>query len=297
MRTRLRGLEIAGIQMGIEVPDHYDWEWPDDPVADFVCLPREPEVHIGLRVSEFSSADLGGECYGLGAWTFEVAARGDDWLVGLSRRGVREQLATFDRGFRSGEVMVSSEAARSRRFPLRTPLDEWIVLHRTIARGGLCLKGSAQRSGTQARIRLGTDAGARSSAQHWTTHRMTLFGRETELVREEDGILRSFYTPWSEPCDPPRSASTPVAELSVIETSPKPFRECLDPMDAAELLVRHAVVPLCDEALLDRVMHNARSMAQRTKVVRLGEVSMSPAPSAWGSAELQNAFGLPNSGV
>ena len=57
-RTRLRGISIGGIQIGIEVPEIFDWEWPESPVAEFQCLPRDPEVHVGLRIGDPGAADL-----------------------------------------------------------------------------------------------------------------------------------------------------------------------------------------------------------------------------------------------
>ncbi len=96
-RTRLRGLEIGGIQIGIEVPEHCEGDWPDAPIADYQCLPREPEVHVGVRVGTVDASPLEGERYAIGRWTFEAARRGTDWLLGLSRNGKREQFALFDR--------------------------------------------------------------------------------------------------------------------------------------------------------------------------------------------------------
>ena len=291
-RTRLRGLEIGGIQIGIEVPDCCPWEWPESPVADFTCLPRNPEVHVGLRVAEFSSADLGGECYGLGAWTFEVARCGEDWLLGLSRRGVREQLATFDREFQTGEVLVCPEAARNRRFPLRSPLDEWIVVHRTVAGGGLSLYASACRVDSGARVRLGPGAANRDAPNRWLTPRTALFGRDTVLLREQGSTLRSFRTPWSDAMDPLLGYSPPVADLVVVEETQQAYRECLDPDDAADLLVSHAILPLCDEALFDRVLRNARKLAGRVQVLRCGEVAVAATPLAWQSPPPQDALAL-----
>ena len=289
-RTRLRGLEIGGIQIGIEVPDSCPWEWPESPVADFTCLPRNPEVHVGLRVAELSSADLGGECYGLGSWTFEVARCGEDWFLGLSRRGVREQLATFDREFRTGEVLVCPEAAQDRRFPLLTPLDEWIVVHRTVACGGLSLYASASRVEAGARVRLGPSVAKLDAPNRWITPRAALFGRDTVLLREQGTTLRSFRTPWSDAMDPLLGYSSRVADLIVVEETERVYRECLDPDDAAELLVTHAIVPLCDEAFLDRVLRNARRLAGRVPFLRCGEVAAAAAPIALQSPQAQTAF-------
>lgn len=270
-RTRLRGTSIAGIQIGIEVPEIYDWEWPESPDSEFQCLPRDPEVHVGLRVDAPAQADLGGERYSVGAWTFEVARLGGgDWGLGLSRRGRREKLAHFDGDFRVGEIVVSADIARSRAYPLRSPIDEWIVLHRTVARGGLCLDGSATSIGGSARIRLG-DAPARPG-NRWTVPTPSLLGRRALLVREERDRLRLFRTPWTESMDPRLSFEARIDAFERLHDSEIDWSERLDPADAADLLARHALVPLCDEGMLDRVLRNAQSIARDACVLERGIV-------------------------
>jgi hypothetical protein len=294
-RTRLRGLEIGGIQIGIEVPESCEWEWPEGPVADFQCLPRDPEVHVGLRVADIASEDLGGECYAIGPWTFEVARVGSDWRLGLSIAGRRAQLASFDRDFAAGEVTVCREMAAQRTYPLRGPLDEWIVLHRTVARGGLCLAGSATARDGQAIIRLGaTDPRAK---QGWSSPTTSLLGRSAVLVRETRGQLRLFRTPWSRSLDPSLGFEARVAEFEQIEEAEEAYVELLDASHAAERLVTHAIVPLCDDRLLDRVLRNARRIGRGTRVVERGESVDAAAPMAWRSPQLQGAFAPPRGGV
>lgn len=272
-RTRLRGLEIAGIQIGIEVPEPCEWDWPETVLAEFACPPRDPEVHVGVRVAELSERDLHGERYALGASTFEVARRGEDWLVGLSRAGKRLQLALFDREFRTGEVVQSPDWARQRKYPLSGGLDEWIVLQRTVARGGLCVSARATAQAGGAQVALG--AGESSAARGWRVATPSLLGRQTLVLREEGTGLRVFRTPWSVGMDERLGDDARVVELRCIDESAATYRELLDPSDAAEELVGHAVLPLCDERFLDRVLGNARTTSERTKLFRVG----SPAAS------------------
>lgn len=270
-RTRLRGISIAGIQIGIEVPEIYDWEWPEAPISGFQCLPRDPEVHVGLRVDAPAQADLGGERYSVGGWTFEVARLdGGDWVLGLSRRGRREKLARFNGDFRVGEIVVSADIARSRAYPLRSPIDEWIVLHRTVARGGLCLEGSAMPMAGSARIRLG-DAPSRPGSR-WTVPTPSLLGRRALLVREERDRLKLFRTPWTESMDPRLSSEARIDAFERARASEIDWSDRLDPADAADLLVRHALVPLSDEEMRDRVLRNAQSIARDTRVLEHGLV-------------------------
>lgn len=272
-RTRLRGLTIAGIEIGLEVPDTCEWEWPESPVQDYACLPREPEVHVGLRVAALSDADLAGERYSLGAYTFEVAKRGEDWLLGLSRSGRRQQLALFDGDFRFGEVVQSPEWAAQRRYPLGAGLDEWIVLQRTVARGGLCVSGRAVALGVGAQIELGTADAA--GARGWRVATPSLLGRQTLVLRADGAGLRVFRTPWCTGVEERLGADTGVVELRCLDASGATYRELLDPADAAEELVGHAVLPLCDERFLDRVLRNATRICEASRLVRLGV----PAPS------------------
>lgn len=284
-RTRLRGLEIGGIQIGIEVPDVYAWEWPEAPVSEFSCLPREPDVHVGVRVASLSSADLQGDRYGVGAWTFEVARDGDNWLLGLSRRGQREQLATFDADFKVGEILCTQSLAEERVFPLRTPLDEWIVLHRTVLRGGLCLTGRAEASGLHAAIALGVPPSPQAPPpqphNRWFTPKSALFGRQTVLVREDRGGLRSFRTPWNPQIEAGLGYSARVEKFLVHENSELPYRECLDPNEAAELLLSHSVVPLCDDVFFERALVNARKLADQTPMIRIGGDALETETAAW----------------
>jgi len=294
-RTRLRGLEIAGIQIGIEVPETCPWRWPDDVIAQYECLPRDPEVHVGVRVGKVGTDDLQGERYALGSWTFEVARQGEDWVLGLSRAGRREQLAFFDKDFRAGEIVVSSEAARRPGYPLQSPLDEWILLHRMVARGGLCLNATASADHGRARVRLGAADG--NFLDRWTTPPTTIFGRNTLWVIEEAGGIRVYRTPWGDAMELQLGAKARILEFCQVEEAERPYRELLDSADAAEILVRHAVVPLCDEGLLERVMRNAQSIGERARVLRLGEAQQSSAPMAWRSPQLQGGFALPRGAV
>jgi hypothetical protein len=281
--------------MGIEVPESVEWQWPEGPLADFGCLPRDPEVHVGVRVAEISSGDFGGERYRVGARTFEVARQAGGWLLGLMREGKRELLASFDSEFRAGEVVLSSEAARRPGVPLRSPLDEWIVVHRTIARGGLCLDASLEATGQGARIRLGFSAGAAGMDVAGSRPSTGLVGGHSVIVREQAQQLRAYRTPWGEAVEGPQGATAiGLREIVIVEESIEPFRERLDPVEAAELLVAHAFVPLCDDGLLDRVLRNARELGERAAICRIGEPRAAAPALEWRSAQLCNAFAPPS---
>ena len=187
-------------------------------------------------------------------------------------------------------MRIAREPARAGRFPLRTPFDQWIVLQRTIARGGLCLTGVVHESEDGVGIHLGPGAVPTAQTNRWLTPQTGLLPRDMVLIREEAGSLRGHPTPWCECPDGPRALAPRVSELWTTEESAQAYRELLDPEEAAELLVSHAVVPLCDEALLERVLANARRIAAAHRVLRFGEPASGVRPVAWPSAELANGY-------
>lgn len=282
-RTRLRGMEIGGIALAVEVPESCPWTWPDAPISDYACPPRDPEVHVGVRVAAVPQYAIGGERYDVGGWVFEVARRGEDWLLGLERAGRREQLAHFDPELCQGEIVISREYRDESGFPLRSPLDEWIVVHRTVAHGGLCLRGTAHAVGGRASLRLGTAprftsplarvaSGARPGSQVSAQPQR----RPTVLLREQGGVLRAYRTPWSDAIDRRLPRITPVCDLTFFEEADRPYREPLDPEEGADYLATHAVVTLSDEDFFDRVLQNARRLAARIDLHREGMVPWLP---------------------
>lgn len=276
-RTRLRGLSIAGVEIGIEVPERCEWDWPESGVADHACPPRDPEVHVGVRVAELGATDLGGERYAFGASIFEVARRGDDWLIALSRAGRRQQIAVFASDFRVGEVLQSPEIAAQRRYPLAGGLDEWIVLQRTVAKGGLWVTGHARAIAGGAQIVLGEEAGTTRS---WRVAPPSLLGRQTLILADSGRDVRVHRSPWNGTVDEALGLEARVVELSQYDESGASYRETLDPEEAAELLASHAVLPLSDDQFLDRALRSARRLSEQVKLTRVGKPERSARPAA-----------------
>ena len=97
--------------------------------------------------------------------------------------------------------------------------------------------------------------------------------------------------------DPQLGIDARVLDFILVEEAERPYRELLDAGDAADLLFSHAVVPLCDEGLHERVMRNAQRMGEHARVMRLGESRASSAPMAWQSPQMQSGFAPPRSVV
>lgn len=104
------------------------------------------------------------------------------------------------------------------------------------------------------------------------------------MVREERDRLRLFRTPWADSIDPRLPFEARVHAFERVSDAEIDWSDRLDPSEAADLLVKHALVPLCDEGLLDRVLRNAQHIAADACVVERGV-----APGASGASPSNDA--------
>jgi hypothetical protein len=81
-----------------------------------------------------------------------------------------------------------------------------------------------------------------------------------------------------------------VLEFHCRDESESAYRELLDPADAAEQLVAHAVLPLDDERFLDRVLRNASRMGEQLRVVRFGVPAVAERPAACPTVRIAHAL-------
>ena len=49
-RTKLRGIELAGVRIAIEAPSWCDWSWPAS-LRERVCLASSPDLYLALRLA------------------------------------------------------------------------------------------------------------------------------------------------------------------------------------------------------------------------------------------------------
>ena len=84
------------------------------------------------------------------------------------------------------------------------------------------------------------------------------------------GCLRLFRAPWSESIDPRLPFEVRVHPLERVAEADLAWKDRLEPADAADLLARRAIVPLCDEGLLERVLRNAQRIAAEARIVERG---------------------------
>ncbi len=106
-RTKIRGIELAGVRIAIEAPSWFDWNWPDAFAASS-CLVPDPDVYLALRLADSTPASLastrGSARIARGC---EVGRSGDGWVITVHGKDSCQRVAHFDASFRYGEIAMS----------------------------------------------------------------------------------------------------------------------------------------------------------------------------------------------
>lgn len=304
-RSKLRGLEVAGVRVAVEVPSPFDWRWPRS-MERFAVPPCDPEVHIGVRVGscEFRLDDP--VVYECGQGSLEVARDGRDWLVVSDRGDGLRRLARFDASFSQGEVVVSPRAAADGIHPLCHPIDEVLLLHRIAHAGGLVLHGSAVVRDRRALAFVGSgrlpgEAGPRSANETLDGAHVLAAGRV--VLRPGSLGVRAHATPWSGDPGVGESGETGASQvmsagLEAVHVLGASEEVAIEPLDAhaavAELLA-YVVAPVHAPGIADRLMENATRITHSVRVLRVETPDdRRVQPFAWGQRHASLAFAPPS---
>ena len=305
-RTRLRGIQLAGSRIAVEVPSHLDWNWPHERYAAFTGSPEGAAVHVGVRVGKPSQAPPAGFVYESPTHRFEVAERADGWVVSIHSRQGLERVAVFDNDFTQGEVTLLPEAAARGVAPLAHPLDELVALHRIVRRGGLVVRGSAVIRDDRALVFLGSatppseesgvSSDTRSEAELNGWRRpgsQQLQGDRIVLLPEVDGV-RVVGSPWHHNEELSRPFNVRLDALHVIQPSRAVFADRLDRDDSVSELLSHSFAPIHDERCAERLFDAAADTVGHVPVLRLGlPEEKRVVPFTWGRSDAALAFAPP----
>jgi hypothetical protein len=289
-RTRLRGIELAGVQIAVEAPSSFPWDWPEGALAELSCTPAAPEVEVGVRVGAAPDLqDWEPICYGHQGGQLEVGRSGDGWLVALHGHFRRfERVARFDDRFLVGEVVLSPEFASSGecRHPLDGPLLELILLHRVIESGGLVVNGSAgNRDGRAIALLEAAPRGSilQSGDPPLGRGRGGLFtpGRSLALRAGEDSV-RVHAMPDARGLDP-QPFQARLDALHVLSASGEVYAQPLCEDAAIEAVLPSLHAPLHAPDMTGRLLSNAKRLLSGLRVLELGMPQGAAVTSfAWG---------------
>jgi hypothetical protein len=177
--------------------------------------------------------------------------------------------ATFDSTFTRGEIVMSEAAWHLN--PITYPLDEVLVSH-LLGRGrGVELHscGVIDREG-RGHLFVGmSGAGKSTTARLWGADAATIVSDDRVIVREDDGVMWMYGTPWHGEAALSEAAGAPLAGVYLLEQSPRLALRALPHADAVARLFGCAFPPFHDAAAVAFTLEFLERLARRVPVREL----------------------------
>jgi len=299
-RTRLRGIELAGIKLAVQSPPEFEWDWPEQDLAALSVAASDPDVYVGVSVSAVNVPDWDPITYSYESGTFDIGQVDGDWVIAVHGRRHRfERVARFDKSFSVGEVAISPGAVTRCAHPLAGPLLDVILLHRVIAEGGLVLTGKAVIENGRAMAFLGFDdvettepAGVRSRRAGAAESRRNTPGNRFAIRIQDDQVRVHGLTGANTALEPGVSAR--LDAVHVVTQSRDVYADPLPAEDATTELLQYVYAPVHDPDRAESLMLAAAQLAEQVPVMRLGmPEEKRVVPFAWGQRHAALAFALP----
>jgi len=275
VRTKLRGITVAGLRLAIEAPPSLPWHWPEGALTRFATSAADADLQVGVRIGEVQAPSHRALRYDSGGGIFDVARDGSDFVIALRIRGVLQRVARFDEGFRCGEVVIAPDSfyARECYYPLAYPLDELIFLHRIVRDGGLMLHACGILRGGHALLFSGpSGAGKTTLSRLMSRHAGASVLSDDRVVLRPDGEgeIRIFGTPWHGDGELSSTESAPLRGIHLIRHAPEVLAEPLCGATAAGAVLENAFLPAHDPLGADTALDFVASLVEAVPVIRLG---------------------------
>lgn len=299
-RTRLRGIELAGMRLAVEAPPGFQWDWPTRGLAGLAAAPVDADVYVGASIGFATPPEWEPITYAYDGGTFDVGLAGEEWWVVVHGTQRFERVARFDRTFSEGEVTIAPGAVANCRHPLDGPLLDLLLTHRLIGDGGLVLAGSAVVMGGRALALLSDDEGgattrtpASGAAGRKESERTSRTPGRRFGVRMCDGAPRIHGLPGSHG-HPGAAVTGRLDAIHLMTRSDRMFAAPIDRDEAVQELLQHACAPVHAPDMADQMMRSASVIGRAAPMLRIGvPEERRVVPFDWGRREAAHGFALP----
>ncbi len=243
-------LSIAGITIAIHDEDPR-WNW-EEPISRFLVEPTsaEVELHVGQASARPSPDEL---IFDSGAvWQlfrephgYRIECRSDTFGTDPYK------IATFNDDFTRGTISIKPEAAY--RNPLDYPLDE-VLIANLLGRGrGVEIHscGVIDQQGRGHLFAGVSGAGKTTTARLWDGAHRGIVSDDRVIIRERDGAMWMFGTPWHGEAELSMPGGAPLAGVYLLVQADENALVELDRAEAVARLFRCAFPLFYDAASLD----------------------------------------------
>ncbi len=238
-------LQTRGVSFRVE-PRRREFETPD----------QEPE--IGLQVcSRVLEPESPGRLIFDSGMVWSLFDEGDQRVFRFfspDRGGSPYKELRVGRDYREGEIVLHEPwQGDGLPDPLEYPLDELLIVHRLGQGLGVELHccGIVDEAGRGWIFTGHSGAGKSTLAALWSERDVTVLSDDRIILREIDGAVRMFGTPWHGEAGFAVAAGAPLAGIFVIEHGVGNEIMELEPVEAVSELMARAFVPFHDPMALE----------------------------------------------
>ena len=264
-------LSIAGIDVAIHDPDPR-WTWIE-PVSRFLVPPRDAEVV--LNVERASARDLrraeAPPAFDSGA-VWRLYGDGDGFRIECRSEAFGDEpykTAVFNDSFTRGTIYVTPPVEHLN--PLDYPLDE-VLIANLLARGrGVELHSCGIIDGDgRGHLFVGVSgAGKSTTARLWGDRARGVVSDDRVIVRERDGAMWMFGTPWHGEAELSMPGGVPLTGVYLLVQAETNALRALDPAEAVARLFRCTFPLFHDPAALEFTLAFLERLAARVPVREL----------------------------
>lgn len=285
-------LQIGGITIALRGTDpRVRWQW-NRAAERFLVPPREADVELEVRVLEAPLPVAGELLFDSGAvWRMYREARQPERLSYVSERTTASQavdayriectseafgdgpykVAVFDSTFTRGTIFIRPEVVALELSPLDYPLDE-VLIANLLGRGrGVELHscGIIDKAG-RGHLFVGVSgAGKSTTAGLWEGASAGVVSDDRVIVREHDGAMWMYGTPWHGEADLSMAARAPLAGVYLLEQASANELRALPRATAMARLFRCAFPPFYDHAAVEFTLAMLERLAEAVPVREL----------------------------
>ena len=234
--------------------DRIRWRW-DEPVSRFLVEDGRVDCEIEVRVLD-DAAPAGGELLFESQSVWRMFRDGDGYRIECHSEAFGDgayKIAIFDETFTRGTLLIAPDILPLELNPLDYPLDEVLVAN-LLGRGrGVEIHscGVIDAGGRGLLFAGVSGAGKTTTARLWGNEASGIVSDDRVIVRECDGAMWMFGTPWHGEAELALPAGVPLSAVYLLVQAKENAIRPLAPAAAVAGLFRCAFPLFHDAAALD----------------------------------------------
>jgi hypothetical protein len=266
-------LQVGGITIALRCTDQrIRWEWDGD-IRRFVIPAQTADVELAVSVLD-APIPVDGELLFESGAVWRMFRDGDGYRIECRSPlfgGDPYKVARFDSSFTRGTILLRPDVLPLERSPLEYPLDE-VLIASLLGRGrGVELHscGVIDQAG-RGHLFVGVSgAGKTTTARLWEEVASGIISDDRVIVREEDGAMWMYGTPWHGEAELALATRVPLHGVYLLTQAAFNELRVLPPASAVARMFGCSFPPFYDGAAVDFTLGMLARIAEAVPVREL----------------------------